>query len=114
MSLVKMFNSYRSKMNDRILEQNHKVTNRFFSLDNQTYRDGALDSRTKEMLGLIASYVLRCDDCIKYHLGKCHEVGVTSDEIFDILAVGNVVGGSICIPHMRRAVEYWDELMQST
>jgi len=114
MSLVKMFNSYRSKMNDRILEQNHKVTNRFFSLDNQTYRDGALDSRTKEMLGLIASYVLRCDDCIKYHLGKCHEVGVTSDEIFDILAVGNVVGGSICIPHMRRAVEYWDELMQNT
>jgi AhpD family alkylhydroperoxidase len=114
MSLVEKFNSYRSKMNDRILEQNHKVTNRFFSLDNQTYQDGALDSRTKEMLGLIASYVLRCDDCIKYHLGKCHEVGMTSDEIFEILAVGNVVGGSICIPHMRRAVEYWDELMQST
>jgi AhpD family alkylhydroperoxidase len=114
MSLVEKFNSYRSKMNDRILEQNHKVTNRFFSLDNQTYQDGALDSRTKEMLGLIASYVLRCDDCIKYHLGKCHELGMTSDEIFEILAVGNVVGGSICIPHMRRAVEYWDELMQST
>ncbi len=111
MSLLENFNTYRSKMNDRILEQNHKVTNRFFSLDNQTYQDGPLDSRTKEMLGLIASYVLRCDDCIKYHLGKCHEAGVTSDEIFDILAVGNIVGGSICIPHMRRAVEYWDELV---
>lgn len=110
MSLIEQFNTYRSKMNDRILEQNHKVTNRFFSLDNQTYQDGALDSKTKEMLGLIASYVLRCDDCIRYHLGKCHEAGVTSDEVFEILAVGNIVGGSICIPHMRRAIEYWDEL----
>lgn len=114
MSLVEQFNGYRSKMNDRILEQNHKVTSRFFSLDNQTYQDGSVDARTKEMLGLIASYVLRCDDCIKYHLGKCHEAGVTTEEIFEILAVGNVVGGSICIPHMRRAVEYWDELMQGS
>lgn len=100
-------------MNERILGQNDKVTNRFFSLDNQTYQEGALDVRTKEMLGLIASYVLRCDDCIKYHLGKCHEAGVKTEEVFEILAVGNIVGGSICIPHMRRAVEYWDALQQS-
>jgi AhpD family alkylhydroperoxidase len=110
MSLVDQFDIYRSRMNDRILEENHKVTNRFFSLDHQTYQDGAVDARTKEMLGLIASYVLRCDDCIRYHLGKCYEAGVSSAEIFDILAIGNIVGGSICIPHMRRAVEYWDEL----
>jgi AhpD family alkylhydroperoxidase len=110
MSLAEQFNTYRTKMNDRIMAQSHKVTNRFFSLDNQTYQDGALDAKTKEMLGLIASYVLRCDDCIRYHLGRCHEAGVTSDEIFDLLSVGNIVGGSICIPHMRRAVEYWDSL----
>lgn len=113
MSLAEQFNTYRSRMNDRIIGQNHKVINRFFSLDNQTYQDGALDARTKEMLGLIASYVLRCDDCIKYHLGQCHELGVSSEEIFEILSVGNIVGGSICVPHMRRAVEYWDSLVGS-
>jgi len=112
MSLVEQFNAYRSKMNDRIQTENHKVTNRFLSLDHQTYQDGALDVQTKEMLGLVASYVLRCDDCIKYHLGKCHEMGITSAQIFELLAVGNIVGGSICIPHMRRAVEYWDALNQ--
>jgi len=104
------FNAYRSAMNERILGQNNKVINRFFSLDNQTYQDGALPARTKEMLGLVASMVLRCDDCIKYHLGKCFDLGVTTEEIFEILAVANVVGGSICVPHTRRAVEYWDSL----
>ncbi|MDX1479497.1 MAG: carboxymuconolactone decarboxylase family protein [Saprospiraceae bacterium] len=110
MSLQQEFDQYRTRMNERILAQNHKVINRFFSLDNQTYQDGALDKRTKEMLGLVASLVLRCDDCIKYHLGQCHEVGVTTDQLYEILAVGNIVGGSICIPHTRRAVEYWEEL----
>jgi AhpD family alkylhydroperoxidase len=114
MSLVEQFNAYRSKMNERILGENHKVTNRFFSLDNQTYQEGALDVRTKELLGLIASYVLRCDDCIKYHLGRCHELGMKSEEIFEALSVGNIVGGSICIPHMRRAVEYWDDLQSQS
>ena len=104
------FNVYRSAMNERILAQNNKVINRFFSLDNQTYQDGALPAKTKEMLGLVASMVLRCDDCIKYHLGKCHDLGVTTEEIFEIFAVANVVGGSICVPHTRRAVEYWDSL----
>jgi len=114
MTLVEQFNVYRTRMNDRILGENNKVTNRFFSLDHQTYQDGSLDVKTKEMLGLIASYVLRCDDCIKYHLGKCYELGVSSEQIFEILSVGNIVGGSICVPHMRRAVEYWDALQQQT
>jgi AhpD family alkylhydroperoxidase len=111
MSLVDQFNDYRTRMNERILGENHKITNRFFSLDNQAYQDGSIDAKTKELLGLIASYVLRCDDCIKYHLGKCHEAGVTTEQIFETFAIGNLVGGSICIPHMRRAAEYWDALI---
>ena len=108
--MVQEFNDYRARMNDRILAHDDKVIKRFWSLDNQTYQEGALDVKTKEMLGLVASMVLRCDDCIKYHLGKCHELGVNTDQIFEILAVANMVGGSICIPHTRRAVEYWDAL----
>lgn len=110
MSQVTEFNDYRARMNERLLAQDNKVIKRFWSLDNQTYQEGALDVKTKEMLGLVASMVLRCDDCIKYHLGKCHELGVSTDQIFEIFAVANMVGGSICIPHTRRAVEYWDEL----
>ena len=110
MSLVQEFNDYRTRMNDRILAQDNKVIKRFWSLDHQTYQDGALDARTKELLGLVASMVLRCDDCIKYHLGKCHELDVTTEQIFEVFAVANLVGGSICIPHTRRAVEYWEEL----
>ena len=110
MSLVTEFNDYRARMNERILAHDNKVIKRFWSLDNQTYQEGALPVKTKEMLGLVASMVLRCDDCIKYHLGKCHELGVGTDEIFEIFAVANMVGGSICIPHTRRAVEYWEEL----
>jgi AhpD family alkylhydroperoxidase len=97
-------------MNTRILSQDNLVIKRFWSLDNQTYQAGTLDQATKEMLGLVASMVLRCDDCIRYHLGKCHEIGVTTDQLFEIFAVANMVGGSICIPHTRRAVEYWDVL----
>jgi len=112
MSLVQEFNDYRSRMNERILAQDNKVIKRFWSLDNQTYQEGALDMRTKELLGLVASMVLRCDDCIKYHLGKCHELGVTTDQVYEVFAVANMVGGSICIPHTRRAVEYWEELLK--
>ncbi len=108
--MIEEFNDYRERMNARILAEDNKVIKRFWSLDNQTYVDGALDKRTKELLGLVASMVLRCDDCIKYHLGKCHELGVTKAEIWDVFAVANLVGGSICIPHTRRAVEYWEEL----
>ena len=110
MSKVEEFNNYRVKMNERIMAQDNKVIKRFFSLDNQTYSEGALDLKTKELLGLVASMVLRCDDCISYHLGTAHELGVTTDEIFEVFSVANIVGGSICIPHTRRAVEYWDEL----
>lgn len=110
MSQIEEFNSYRKKMHDRILNEDNKVLKRFFSLDNQTFQQGALDVKTKEMLGLVASLVLRCDDCIKYHLGTVYEANVTTEELFEILSIGNVIGGTICIPHTRRAVEYWDEL----
>ena len=99
------FNAYRSKMNERILGQNNKVINRFFNLDTNTYAEGALSVKTKEMLGLVASMVLRCDDCIKYHLGKSYELGVTTEQIYEIFAVANIVGGTIVIPHTRRAAE---------
>ena len=108
--IVQEFNNYRQKMNDRIMNQDNIVLKRFFSLDNQTYKDGALDEKTKELLGLIASMVLRCDDCIKYHLGTCYELGVTIDQVYEVFSIANLVGGSICIPHTRRAAEYWDEL----
>ena len=107
---IQQFNDYRQKMNEKILSQNNKVINRLFNLDTNTYMDGALPSKTKEMLGLVASMVLRCDDCVKYHLGKCKELGVTTEEMFEIFAVANIVGGTIVIPHTRRAVEYWEEL----
>lgn len=110
-NLINDFNDYRSKMNEVILAKDNLVLKRFWSLDNQAYADGALSSKTKELLGLVASMVLRCDDCIKYHLGKSHEAGVTTDEIYEVFAIANLVGGSIVIPHTRRAAEYWEELL---
>lgn len=104
------FNDYRTRMNDRIMESANINIKRFFALDTTTYAEGALDVKTKEMLGLVASMVLRCDDCIKYHLGKCHKEGVTQNEMNEVFMIANLVGGSIVIPHYRRAVEYWDEL----
>ncbi|HYQ57158.1 MAG TPA: carboxymuconolactone decarboxylase family protein [Draconibacterium sp.] len=109
-NLVDEFDSYREKMNEKILASNNKVMKRIFSLDTLTYQEGALGANVKEMLGLATSLVLRCDDCVKYHLGKCKELNVTTDEIFEVFSVANVVGGTICIPHTRRAVEYWEEL----
>jgi len=110
MSMVNDFNDYRSRMNDLILSHDNKVIKRFFSLDNQTYEDGALSEVTKELLGLVASMVLRCDDCIKYHLGRCYELNVTKEQVYEACSVALVVGGSIFVPHMRRAAEYWEEL----
>jgi AhpD family alkylhydroperoxidase len=110
MNKVKEFNDYRQKMNERIMAADNLVIKRLFNLDTNTYADGALPVKTKEMLGLVASMVLRCDDCVKYHLGKCHEEGVSNEEIFEVFAVANIVGGTIVIPHLRRAVEYWEEL----
>lgn len=109
-NIVQDFNAYRQKMNERILSQENLVMKRLYNLDTNTYADGALNTKTKEMLGLVASMVLRCDDCIKYHLQQCKEAGVTTDEIFEIFSVANIVGGTIVIPHTRRAVEFWDAL----
>ena len=110
MSVVKEFNDYRVKMNEKILAHDNKVLKRFWSLDAQTYQAGALPEKTKELLGLVASMVLRCDDCIKYHIGTLHGLGVSKDELFEVFSIANLVGGSICIPHTRRALEYWEAL----
>jgi len=107
---VEEFNAYRAKMNEKILAQDNLVLKRLFNLDTNTYEEGALSTQTKEMLGLVASMVLRCDDCIKYHLGKCKELGVSTAQVYEIFAVANIVGGTIVIPHTRRAAEYWEEL----
>ena len=106
------FREFRERMNERILGEGNLVVNRFFALDGKTYEAGALDVKTKELLGLVASAVLRCDDCITYHLIRCREEGVSREQIFETLSVGLVVGGSIVIPHFRRAVARWDELEQ--
>lgn len=104
------FRQFRERMNAEILGENNLVINRFFALDTRTYQAGALDVKTKELLGLVASLVLRCDDCVTYHLTRCREEGVTRPEIFETLSVGLVVGGSIVIPHLRRAVDRWGQL----
>jgi AhpD family alkylhydroperoxidase len=107
---VKEFNEYRSKMNERILSADNKVIKRLYNLDTNTYAEGALNVKTKEMLGLVASMVLRCDDCIKYHVERCKAEGVNEEELFEVFSVANIVGGTIVIPHTRRAIEYWDAL----
>jgi len=104
------FLKFREKMNTRILESDNLVIKRLFNLDTHAYMEGALDVKTKEMLGLVASLVLRCDDCVKYHLEKCFEQNTNSKEVFEVFAIANIVGGTIVIPHTRRAVAYWDEL----
>lgn len=108
--LVKEFNDYRSKMNEKLLQDDNKVIKRIFNLDTNTYAEGALDTRTKELLGLVASAVLRCDDCIKYHLETCYKLGVTKAEMMESMSVATLVGGTIVIPHLRRAYEFWEAL----
>ena len=107
---LREFTEFRQRMNERILAEPNQVVRRFFALDTQTYQPGALDVKTKELLGLVASMVLRCDDCISYHVAQCKEAGVTRDEMFEAFSVGLVVGGSIVIPHLRRAVDFLDQL----
>jgi AhpD family alkylhydroperoxidase len=109
---VRQFTEFRKRMNERILAEPNQVVRRFFALDTQTYQPGALDVKTKELLGLVASLVLRCDDCISYHVAQCKEAGVNRDEMFEAFSVGLVVGGSIVIPHLRRAVDFLDQLEQ--
>lgn len=106
------FTDFRKRMNDRILAEPNQVVRRFFALDTQAYQAGALDVKTKELLGLVASMVLRCDDCISYHVAQCRDAGVTRDEMFETFSVALVVGGSIVIPHLRRAVDFLDKLEQ--
>lgn len=104
------FQEERDRLNEIVMRYAGLNIKRFYSLDSQVYREGALTSRTKELLGLVASLVLRCDDCVKYHLLRCLDEAVTSDELQEALAVGLVVGGSITIPHLRRAFEVWSDL----
>lgn len=110
MDIVDQFNNYRGKMNEKILASDNKVLKRIFNLDTNAFAEGALNIKTKELLGLSCSMVLRCDDCVKYHLGKCYEQGVSDEEIYEAFAIANLIGGTIVIPHLRRAVEYWETL----
>jgi AhpD family alkylhydroperoxidase len=110
-NLVTEFNEYRQKMNEQLLESDNLVIKRLFNLDANAYEPGSLPVQTKEMLGLVASMVLRCDDCIKYHLGKCAELGITTAQILEVFSIANLVGGTIVIPHTRRAFEYWNALL---
>lgn len=112
-NMVDEFNSYRSKMNDKILNEDNKVIKRIFNLDTNAFAEGALDVKTKELLGLVASLVLRCDDCVKYHLESSFKQGVTKAQIMETLSIGTLVGGTIVIPHLRRAYEYWEILETS-
>jgi AhpD family alkylhydroperoxidase len=118
MTRYDQFQAYRTKMNCRILgddaERGGKpggtlVTRRFFTLDGKAYEPGALPARTKELLGLVASTVLRCDDCIAYHIDQCVKAGISDEELWEALDIALIVGGSIVIPHLRRAVEFLDE-----
>lgn len=109
MGRVEEFEEFRSRMNARILAIENRPIKRFFGVDTLTYEPGALEEKTKEMLGLVASLVLRCDDCVSYHIIQCKKLGVTDAEMYDILSVGLTVGGSIVIPHLRRAVAFLDE-----
>lgn len=106
---LKEFRLYRERMNDRILSSKNLSIKRFFALDSRAYEKGALDVKTKEILGLVASTVLRCNDCITYHVLRCVQEGISEEELFEALNVALIVGGSITIPHVRRAVETFDQ-----
>lgn len=114
MSKAKDFQNERLRLNQIVQKYSDKKMKRFLSLDNQIYRDDKLTAATKEMLGLVASLVLRCDDCVKYHLVQCYEAGISIEEVEEILSVGLIVGGSITIPHIRRAFEFWEELLNDS
>ncbi|MEQ9592460.1 MAG: carboxymuconolactone decarboxylase family protein [Cyclobacteriaceae bacterium] len=110
MSLVKQFNEYRNKMNQKILASDSLILKRIFNLDTNAFSNGALDMKSKELIGLTCSLVLRCDDCVKYHLEKCKELGFSTAEVNEAMGVATLVGGTIVVPHLRRAFEYWEEL----
>lgn len=110
---VEEFNAYRERMNGKLLGDNNKIIKRIFNLDTNAFAPGALDVKTKELLGLVASTVLRCDDCVKYHLETSYNHGLSKEEVMEALSIATLVGGTIVIPHLRRAYEYWEELETS-
>jgi AhpD family alkylhydroperoxidase len=110
MNPVEQFNAYRTKMNEQILDADNLIIKRIFNLDTNAYAEGVLDVKSKELIGLTCSLVLRCDDCVKYHLGKCKEVGFTTAEVHEAMGVATLIGGTIVVPHLRRAFEYWSVL----
>ncbi|MEX0312564.1 MAG: carboxymuconolactone decarboxylase family protein [Allomuricauda sp.] len=110
---VEEFNAYRAKMNDKLLAENNKLIKRIFNLDTNAYMAGALDVKTKELLGLVASAVLRCDDCVKYHLESSKKEGATKEEVMETLGIATLVGGTIVVPHLRRAYEFWEALEEN-
>lgn len=110
MGIVEDFNSYRSRMNEKIMASDSLIIKRIFNLDTNAYTEGNLDIRSKELIGLTCSLVLRCDDCVRYHLGKCKELGFTTAEINEAMGIATLVGGTIVVPHLRRAFEFWEEL----
>ncbi len=110
MNIVEDFNAYRGEMNEKIMASENIILKRLFNLDTNCYQPGTVDVISKEMIGLACSMVLRCDDCVKYHLGKCKELGVSNEQMFEVFAIANLIGGTIVIPHLRRAVEFWEAL----
>ena len=110
MGVVEDFNDYRTRMNEKILDSDNLILKRIFNLDTNAYHPGKLDVKSKELIGLTCSLVLRCDDCVRYHLGKCREVALSTDEINEAMGIATLIGGTIVIPHLRRAFEYWEEL----
>lgn len=109
-NLVNEFNAYRSKMNEKLLEDNNKIIRRMFNLDTNAYQEGVLSKKTKELLGLGNSLVLRCDDCVKYHLEECFKLKLSKEEVVEAMSISLLIGGTIVIPHLRRAFEYWEDL----
>lgn len=108
------YREYRSMMNEKLLKDDNKIIKRIFNLDTNAYAPGALDVKTKELLGLVASAVLRCDDCVRYHLETSHREGVSKEEVMEALSIATLVGGTIVIPHLRRAYEFWEALENET
>ncbi|MSP84760.1 MAG: carboxymuconolactone decarboxylase family protein [Flavobacteriaceae bacterium] len=108
--ILSEFNDYRTKMNEKLLADNNKIIKRIFNLDTNAYAEGVLDVKTKELLGLVASAVLRCDDCVKYHLETSFKEGVSKEEMMEAMGIATLVGGTIVIPHLRRAYEFWEAL----
>ena len=112
--LVKEFNDYRAKMNEKLLADNNKIVKRIFNLDTNAYAEGALDVKTKELLGLVASAVLRCNGCVKYHLETSYKEGVPKEEMMEAMGIATLVGGTIVVPHLRRAYEFWEALEENS